>query len=102
MTTVNLSITYPSSGSVPGDGTFTSYGTDSVSPQMGLTRSAWITNSSGATVATGSVATPPAGSTWAFKFTGLAIGVQYTENVEDEAADGTTNTQQVNITCSDP
>ena len=102
MTTLNLNITYPTSGSVPGNGTFTTYGTDSVSPSMGITRSAWLTDGNGATVATGSVATPPAGYTWAFKFSGVTVGVGYTENVEDKAADGTTNTQMVNITCGSP
>jgi hypothetical protein len=103
VTTINLTITYPTSGaSVPGNGTYTSYGSDSVSPSQNLTRKAWVTDSNGTTVANGTVATPPGGSTWAFKFTGLSVGVAYTENVEDTAADGTTNTQSVNFSCSSP
>jgi hypothetical protein len=102
VTTLNLTITYPQSGSVPGNGTFTTYGTDSVSPAMGITRQAHLLDGNGATVATGSVATPPPGSTWAFKFSGISVGIGYTESIEDTAADGTTNTQNVNITCGSP
>jgi hypothetical protein len=103
MSNVNVTVTYPASGNVSGSGTFTTYGNYTVTPTMNATPQSWITNAStGATVATGTATTPPAGYAWAFKYSGVGTGVPYVENVNVTATDGGSNTQQVNITCTSP
>jgi hypothetical protein len=101
MATITDEITIPTSGDVTGNGRFTSYGNYTVSPSMGATVTAWISNAStGTLVVNGTSTTPPPGYNWAFKFSGLSLNVEYYENVEVTAADNTTNTVQVEITCT--
>jgi hypothetical protein len=103
VTTLSITITYPSGGNVSGDGTFESYGTYSVSPTMSVAMSAWISNpNTGATIATGTAQNPPANCNWCFKFDSCPINETLTENVQGIAADGTTTTEQLDITCTSP
>jgi hypothetical protein len=101
MTTVNVSINSPASGDVSGNGTFTTYGTDNVNPYMSVTMSAWVINANtGATVATGEAADPPTDEDWEFKFADVPVNVACILNVEGLAADGTSSTSQIDITCT--
>ena len=103
MTTLVIDITTPTGGNVSGGGTFESWGNYSVSPTMGVTVTAWISNpNTGETIVTGEAAIPPGVANWAFKFTDCPINVGLVENVKGVAADGTTTTEQVDITCTYP
>jgi hypothetical protein len=99
MASITDVITIPTAGDVDGNGLFTSYGNYTISPGMGVTVTAWISDAgTGTVVANGTTATPPPGYNWSFKFSGLDLGVEYDENVEVTAADGTVNTVSVEIT----
>jgi hypothetical protein len=74
-----------------------------VNPTETVTVDGTITNANtGALVADGTPVTAPPGSNWSFKFSGLGIGVAYNENIKATAADGTTATTSIGITCTAP
>jgi hypothetical protein len=74
-----------------------------VNPSETVTVAGTITNANtGALVANGTAVTPPPGSSWSFKFSGLSDGVAYNENVKVTAADGSANSATIGITCTSP
>jgi hypothetical protein len=74
-----------------------------VDPTETVTVVGTITNANtNVLVANGTAVTPPPGSNWSFKFSGLNIDVAYNENVKVTAADGSSATATIGITCTSP